>query len=473
MINDLLWKCIVNSSMELMIVHNSKGNVVFANKYACQELGYEDGMEGVSFSDIIPKGTSGGNTDLDDLLSYDSSIHEMMVYRKNRTCFRAEVKGIDTGDREYPFLIMIVNISGLYSLKKEIEQVKQDSSDADKVKNEFVANVTHELRTPVNGILGNTNILLDNETEPTKLKILHTIEHSCREMNNLINSILDFSKLEAGKFTIEYRKFEFRNMIDYVRSTHMPKITEKGLEFFVTVSPEVPKFIIGDELRIGQILNNLLSNACKFTHYGKITLEILKTAQDKNRMELFFMVVDTGIGIDKGDMDKLFKSFSQVDASVSRKYGGTGLGLNISKQLVNMMGGNITVDSVKNKGTMFSFSIWVEIPEDEIETVTNNVVDFKPGSFQEFADENGDNTSEFGSADNLKELELQLSKLILCVDMENWEKAENFSESIKQLTAEAPKEVKTTALRLKMAVQKSDYEKANAAYNQLKTLLEE
>ena len=470
MTNSIFWKCMMEESLEYVIIHDSKKRVILSNKSACLELGFDD-MRGLDLNVVLPEGTSGGNTNLDDILHYDGSIHEMMVYRKNKTCFRAQVKGIKTGDFEYPFLIMIINISGVYSLKKEIEQVKQESTDVDKVKNEFVANVTHELRTPVNGILGNTNILLESEEDTEKIKILHTIEHGCKEMNNLINSILDFSKLEAGKFTLEYRKFEFRSMIDYVKSTHMPKITEKGLKFFVTVSPEVPEFVIGDELRIGQVLNNLLSNACKFTHVGKVSLEVLKTAQDNNRIELFFMVLDTGIGIDKSDLDKLFKSFSQVDASISRKYGGTGLGLNISKQLVTLMGGNITVDSEKNKGTMFSFSIWVEIPDDEMDSVKNSLNDFKPAGFKDMSQEE-DNMLVYGSVENLEEIRTQLSKIILCVDMDNWEKAENFSESLKQLTSNAPKEIKTAALRLKMAVQKADSDKINAVYEQLKVLID-
>ena len=293
-------------------------------------------------------------------------------------------------------------------------------------------------------------------------------------MNNLINNILDFSKLEAGKFTLEQRRFEFRSMIDYVRSTHMPKITEKGLKFFVTVSPEIPEYVIGDELRIGQVLNNLLSNACKFTHVGKVSLEVLKTAQNGNRVELFFMVIDTGIGIAKADIDKLFKSFSQVDASVSRKYGGTGLGLNISSQLVELRGGNISVDSEVNKGTMFSFSIWVELPEEEVEESMSHVDTYVAKSLSDTLKEDSESSNmlAFGTKENMEELKKQLSKIVLCIEMENWEKAESFTDSIKHLTVEAPKEMRTATLKLKMAVQKSDYDKAIAAYDAVMELLD-
>ena len=297
------------------------------------------------------------------------------------------------------------------------------------------------------------------------------MERGCNDMNALINNILDFSKLEAGKFTLEMREFDFRKMIDYVKSNHMYKITEKGLEFFVTISPEVPTHVIGDELRIVQVLNNLISNATKFTSVGKVAIEVVKTAQILNRAELFFLVTDTGIGISKENQDKLFKSFSQVDASISRKYGGTGLGLNISKQLVELMGGSIDVQSEVNQGTMFSFSVWVEIPEAEasvsMETVDRDA--FLSDAMQR--QEEGSHLVEFGSDSNEEELEKNISKLILCVDMDNWEKAETFMTAIKQLTDSAPQEIRSKVLRLKMAVQKADYDKTITAYEELKQVL--
>lgn len=407
-------------------------------------------------------------------ITYDGIIRQMMIYRSNQTCFRAQVKAIKTDSQISPYVLMIRNISDQYALEKAAEIARKETEATAKVKTEFVANVTHELRTPVNGILGNTNILLENEADPKKIGLLNTISKSCGAMNELINGILDFSKLDAGKFTLENRKFNFRNMIDYVKSTHMPKITEKGLKFFVTISPDIPEFVIGDELRISQILNNLLSNACKFTNVGKISLEALMTAQEKNRIELFFIVLDTGIGIAKSDEDKLFKSFSQVDASVSRKYGGTGLGLNISKQLVDLMGGHITVDSELNKGTMFSFSIWVETPEEETAEVKLPVDNNYAKNIHEAlgADDEIEKAYIYGSEENRKELDEHMSKLILCLEMENWEKAENFSNSIKQLTIQAPKDIKVAALRMKMAVQKADYDRSVDEYNTLKELCE-
>lgn len=462
-----LFEQIINSAIEIFLSYDDDKRILMMNESARKELMYTDNDIGTSVSRLFQ------NEDMSEI-TYDGMIRQMMIYRSNQTCFRAQVKAIKTDSQISPYVLMIRNISDQYALEKAAEIARKETEATAKVKTEFVANVTHELRTPVNGILGNTNILLENEADPKKIGLLNTISKSCGAMNELINGILDFSKLDAGKFTLENRKFNFRNMIDYVKSTHMPKITEKGLKFFVTISPDIPEFVIGDELRISQILNNLLSNACKFTNVGKISLEALMTAQEKNRIELFFIVLDTGIGIAKSDEDKLFKSFSQVDASVSRKYGGTGLGLNISKQLVDLMGGHITVDSELNKGTMFSFSIWVETPEEETAEVKLPVDNNYAKNIHEAlgADDDIEKAYIYGSEENRKELDEHMSKLILCLEMENWEKAENFSNSIKQLTIQAPKDIKVAALRMKMAVQKADYDKSVDEYNTLKELCE-
>ena len=241
----------------------------------------------------------------------------------------------------------------------------------------------------------------------------------------------------------------------------------------MTVSPQVPEYVIGDELRIVQILNNLLSNALKFTALGKITVGVFRTAQVNNKMELFFVVSDTGIGIAEEDRDKLFQSFSQVDASISRKYGGTGLGLNICKQLVELMGGGIDVESEKNRGSNFSFSIWVEAcGGDEVlqqpDDVKNKNVFVQTVEESQGAQEDA---RKYGTKDNRENLKRNLSKLILCVEMENWEKAETFMETIRELTQEAPQEVKRVVLRLKMAIQKENYEKVTAGYEELNQFL--
>lgn len=465
----------MENALELIIIFDGSGRVRHGNKAAKDELAYGEELKGVHISEIFPNAFS-DEEGIHAAVNLQGELLHLMAYRKNRTCFSTDVRILP--DTKFPdcYICFVRDVNSREFLEKELAEVEKKAAHANTVKSEFVANITHELRTPVNGILGNVQELLRRESESGKLRMLKMIERSCRDMNGIINNILDFSKLEAGKFTLEFRQFVFRSMIDYVKANHISKITEKGLDFFVTVSPEIPECVVGDELRIVQILNNLLSNACKFTSLGKISLEAVKTAQVGRRAELFFMVSDTGIGIDKGDQDKLFKSFSQVDASISRRFGGTGLGLNICKQLVELMGGNISVESEKNKGTIFSFSIWVELPGEEAEepALEQHISPFllKAQSLAETRQEEPDKAGEFGTPQNKQEIDKRMSMLILSVEMENWEKAEMFVDVIKQLTENAPKEVKSGVLKLKMAVQKENYEKITTAHEALIKLLE-
>ena len=464
-------KFVLEHMEEPVLAFNSGGFICYGNKIAEEKLEFFGELIGTHISDIFPneftREEKGFHT---DVVLGTNVAQNLMAYRMNKTCFAVEAKfsGMNEAGE---YVCIMQDITNRNFLERRIKQVEQNAEDALKVKSEFVANVTHELRTPVNGILGNTRELLSRVEDEGCLRILDLMERGCNDMHSLINNILDFSKLEAGKFTLEKREFDFRKMIDYVKGNHIHKITEKGLEFFVTISPEVPTNIIGDELRIVQILNNLISNATKFTSVGKIAVEVVKTAQTGQQAELFFLVTDTGVGIAKENLDKLFKSFSQVDASISRKYGGTGLGLNISKQLVEMMGGNITVQSELNQGTIFSFSVWVDLPKEEQEKDTGTVdrMAFLSGVMQ--GREDDAHLKEFGSKENREELDKNLSKLILCVEMDNWEKAETFMTAVKQLTDAAPQEIRTASLRLKMAVQKADYDKTNAAYEELIKLL--
>jgi signal transduction histidine kinase len=350
----------IEHTQEMVLFYDRRGIIFFANQSAEDLLGYDSGVAGHAVADILPGAfrERDGIFDLNTSLDLDGFSAE--AYRENRTCFPVWTRILN--QQEELGIVFAMDVSRGVYLERQVEHADQEVLEASKVKTEFVANVTHELRTPVNGILGNTLELKEMETDGAKLRVLSLIERGCTDMNAIINNILDFSKLESGKFTLEKRKFNFREMLDYVRQSHKIKVAEKGLDFVVSCADDIPEYIVGDELRIAQVLNNLISNACKFTSVGRISVEAVNTSRQDNKMELFFLVIDTGIGIAKEDQDKLFQSFSQVDASISRRYGGTGLGLNICKQLVELMDGTIHVDSDVGKGSVFSFHIWVEIP---------------------------------------------------------------------------------------------------------------
>lgn len=461
---------IIESALEMILIFDGKGMVSYANGMAEKKLEYEGGLCGTHIGAVFPNEFHDAEGGVGEGIPFGEDTADLFAYRKNQTCFPVKAKFMKSKEMPDMYICMAKDMLEQDFLNKEIVLVRQEAQEALKVKSEFVANVTHELRTPVNGVLGNVKELLGEELDAGTVKSLRVIERCCGDMNKIINNILDFSKLEAGKFTLEPREFHFRNMLDYVRSHHINKITEKGLGFFMTVSPQIPECIIGDELRIVQILNNLLSNALKFTSVGKISVEAVRTAVVNDKMELFFMVKDTGIGMDGADKEKLFQSFSQADASISRKYGGTGLGLNICKQLVELMGGKIEVESEKNKGSTFLFSIWVGFNGEEgaLSASDDKEAFLAADSEQE---EDFSAVKKYGTPENRENLKDNLSKLILCVEMENWEKAETFMETVKQLTEGAPREVSRMALRLKMAIQKENYDRILREYEELNKCL--
>lgn len=465
---------------EMILIFDRTGVIRYANPSAKRHLEFKQELCGCRIEDILPGEflwTQDGTILPKEL---EKPVYEVVAYRENKTCFPAkaifreyrDVNGLSC------YLCCAYNYTNESFLIKKMNQAGQELEAAQKIKSEFVANVTHELRTPVNGISGNTRELLSIETDKEKRKRLELIEHGCNDMHTLINGILDFSKLEAGKFTLEPMEFDFREMMEYIRENHSSHILEKGLDFTITISPQVPGHVIGDKLRIQQILNNLISNAYKFTSVGEIHIEVIQTARNENRVELFFMVMDTGIGIPKDKQDKLFQSFMQVDASISRRYGGTGLGLNISRQLAELMGGGIHVESEENKGSTFSFHIWLDLPKEETErknvTQTANDVDTSAllKKLQNVMESREDNKAwVYGTTENKEEIKKKMTKLILSVEMENWEKAEMFAETLKKLTADAPKELQMAILRLKMAVQKGDYSKTTEAFERVQDLV--
>lgn len=464
----------IEEALEMVLVFGQDGIISYVNASARKKLGYEENEEeggslrGRRIREVFPGLFASGKF----CPNFRGSL---TAYRRNQTCFPVEARVVESGEVSGIYLCMANDILEKEYLSREIGRVREEARQAARVKSEFVANVTHELRTPVNGILGNVRELLDEASDPRTRKVLLLVERCCGDMNKIINNILDFSKLESGKFTLESRRFHLRNMLDYVKEQHRGRITEKGLDFFMTVSPQVPEYVVGDELRITQILNNLLSNALKFTSVGKITVQVLMTARVEDRIELFFIVADTGIGIAEEDMDKLFESFTQADASISRKYGGTGLGLNICRQLAELMGGRIEAESEKGKGSTFSFSVWVEScgeEEDSPGTTDDIRAVFRDMARQAQAgEESREEIKKYGTPENQEALKKNLSKLILCIEMENWEKAEMFMETVRQLTEEGPPEVRRGVLRLKMAIQKGNYDKTAEAYEQLSRMI--
>lgn len=368
---------ILDNTPLIIFIKDLEGKYLLANK------SYREAFK-LNKEEII------GKTDFDiveekDALRYDEIDQYIIKEQKNVEIEETMQKGDATVNLlivKFPLFDKDNNLYGIGGIASDITErflyglhlieAKSKAEMAELLQEQFLANMSHEIRTPMNGIIGMTNILLSTQINEEQRDFLNVIKKSSDSLLILMNDILDLSKIKAGKLRIENIDFRLRETLEQTISTFRVLINEKRLTLRISVDLNVPDSLTGDPHRLNQILNNLLSNAIKFTSKGEIKLEITAVSQDSNYVNLSFSVSDTGIGIPKEKLEYIFESFSQAETGTSRKFGGSGLGLSITKKLIELQNGSIDVTSETEKGTSFTFSIKYQIAAHKVEKQFGN-----------------------------------------------------------------------------------------------------
>jgi PAS domain S-box-containing protein len=361
---------------------SAEGKTIFVNAAAGTMLGYsEEELTAASMHELIQHSHADGSAfPVDQCNMYLSlkdgvarKVDDEVFWRKDGTFFQVEYdttpiykEGMLAG-----IVVVFRDITERKLAEKAILEAKEIAEDATKAKSDFLANMSHEIRTPMNAIIGMSHLALQTDLNTKQRNYIEKVSSASKNLLGIINDILDFSKIEAGKMSMETVDFHLEDVLEHLADLSVIKAQDKGLELLFDLSTDVPTALQGDPLRLGQVVINLVNNAIKFTDEGEVTVRVRNMGETSEGVRLRFEIQDTGIGLTEAQRNKLFSAFAQADSSTSRKYGGTGLGLTISKKLVELMQGDIGVDSVPGKGSTFFFTATFGVQADQPQLVVN------------------------------------------------------------------------------------------------------
>lgn len=364
-LNEVRLRLVVDNAVDGIITLDAFGVIESFNPAAQSIFGYSSvDIIGKNIETLIPHSKPGRNSSfIQMILSHqgDEPVkleRELFALKKDASIFAAEVSVSEMRIKEQrKFILIVRDISVRKRAEAELIEARERAEAGARAKSEFLANMSHEIRTPMNGIIGMIQLALETDLSAEQREYLLTVKSSSEVLLKLINDILDFSKIEAGKLEIEWVDFNIRGIIGSAAKALAVQAEEKGLELVFHVAHDVPEQLRGDPVRLVQVINNLVSNSIKFTEKGEILVSVELLNKSVSGIILHFGVTDTGVGIPKDKIEKIFLPFEQADTTTTRRYGGTGLGLTISSRLVELMGGVIWAHSDEGVGSVFHFTM--------------------------------------------------------------------------------------------------------------------